>query len=103
MTKRQLKRRFKKLQRRNTKQWKRLSPPQRAMVVAGAVVQVTLLAAAQIDITRRAPEEIRGSKLVWRLICLVNFVGPILYFAFGRLSPEPAPAPDAAEATPIVA
>jgi hypothetical protein len=57
--------------------------------VAGAVVQVTLLAAAQIDITKRQSDEIRGSKVIWRLICLVNFIGPILYFAFGRVSPEP--------------
>lgn len=101
MTRRQLKRRVKRFQRRTAKQWTRLSPPQRTVMVAGAVVQVTLFAAAQVDITRRAPEEIRGSRLLWRLICLVNFVGPILYFAFGRLTPEPAP--DAVEATPIVA
>ena len=87
MTKRQLKRRLNRMRRRNTKQWKRLSPPQRTMVVAGAVVQVTLLVAAQIDITRRNADEIRGPKLLWRFVCLVNFVGPILYFAIGRLSP----------------
>lgn len=89
------------MQRRARKQWRKLDTPQQTMLVAGTVVQLTLLAIAQIDITRRAPEEIRGSKLLWRLICLVNFIGPILYFAFGRLTP--APATDAIEATPIVA
>lgn len=99
MTKRQLKRRVKRLQRRTSRQWKRLSPPQRTMMVAGAVVQVTLFAAAQIDITKRSQDEIRGPKLLWRLICLVNFIGPILYFAVGRLTidepvkEEPAVAP----------
>ena len=102
MTKRQLKRRFKKLQRQNMKQWKRLSPPQRTMYVAGAVVQVTLFAAAQIDITRRSADEVRGPKLLWRLVCLVNFIGPILYFAVGRLEPTEPPT-EAPEVTPIVA
>ena len=102
MTKRQLKRRFKRMQRRTTKQWKRLSPPQRTMYVAGAVVQVTLFAAAQIDITKRSREDIRGPKLLWRLICFVNFIGPILYFAFGRLTHE-EPVTDETEVTPIVA
>ena len=90
------------MQRRTSKQWKRLSPPQRTMYVAGAVVQVTLFAAAQIDITRRARDEIRGPKLLWRLICLVNFIGPILYFAVGRLATE-EPAKEDTEVTPIVA
>lgn len=102
MTKRQLKRKIKALQRRSTKQWKRLSPSQRTVMVAGAVVQVTLLAAAQIDITRREADEIRGPKLLWRLICLVNFIGPILYFAIGRITLE-EPMKDGSEVTSIVA
>ncbi len=102
MTKRQLKRKAKTLQRRTRKQWKSLSPPQQTLMVAGAVVQVTLFAAAQIDITRRDVDEIRGPKLLWRLICLVNVVGPILYFAIGRLAPT-EPTIDTPEVTPIVA
>ena len=102
MTKRQLKRRIKRLQRQTTRQWRRLSPPQRTMMVAGVVVQVTLFAAAQVDITKRNPEEIRGPKLLWRLICLVNFIGPILYFSIGRLTTE-EPALQANETTQIVA
>jgi hypothetical protein len=68
-----------------------LPPAKRIAVVAGAAVQLTLLAAAQRDIQRRPAAEIRGSKLRWRLICLINFVGPLSYFAFGRQSPPPAP------------
>lgn len=101
MTRRQMKRRVKTLSRRTKKQWKHLSPPQRTAVVAGAVVQLTLFAAAQIDITRRETDEIRGSKLLWRLICLINFIGPVLYFAFGRVSLEPPMTQ--AEPTSIVA
>ena len=102
MTKRQLKRKWRALERRTTKQWKRLSPQQRTMYVAGSVVQVTLFAAAQIDITRRDADEIRGPKLLWRLLCFVNFIGPILYFVLGRrTSDEPVRAET--EVTPIVA
>ena len=72
------------------------------MMVAGAIVQVTLFMAAQIDITKRDEDEIRGPKLLWRLICLVNFIGPILYFTIGRLA-STEPVTDAPEATPIVA
>ena len=65
-------------------QWDDLTPCQRSAVVGAAVVQLTLLAAAQIDITRRPKEQIRGAKLLWRILVLVNFIGPIAYFAIGR-------------------
>ncbi len=101
MTKRQLKRQTKALQRRARKQWRHLSVPQRTTVIAGGVVELTLFALAQIDIGRREPDEIRGSKLMWRLISLVSFIGPILYFTVGRITPEPAQ--EAMEQTAIVA
>jgi flagellar biosynthesis/type III secretory pathway M-ring protein FliF/YscJ len=82
------------------KQWNDLTPCQRSAVVAGAVVQVTLLAAAQIDLTRRPKEQIRGAKLLWRILVLVNFIGPIAYFAIGRkrsAATEPAEEPAGTE------
>jgi hypothetical protein len=116
VTKRQLERRVRRIQRRNIRRWKRLSPPQRTVMVTGAVVQVTLFTAAQIDITKRDAAEIRGSKLLWRLLCLVNFIGPILYFTVGRIpsdeevkqATEPGSSPaeptkETPEMTPIVA
>ena len=66
------------------KQWSELTPCQRSAMVAGAVVQITLLAAAQIDLTRRSKEQIRGPKLLWRFLVLINFIGPLAYFAIGR-------------------
>ncbi len=66
------------------KQWNELTRCQQSAVVGAAVVQLTLLAAAQIDITRRPKEQIRGAKLLWRILVLVNFIGPIAYFAIGR-------------------
>lgn len=66
------------------KRWSELGPAQRAMAIAGAIVQVTLLVLAQRDLSRRSAEEIRGSRGLWRAATFVNFVGPIAYFAFGR-------------------
>ena len=83
------------------KAWSDFTPCQQTVMVAGAVVQVTLLAAAQIDITRRPKEQIRGAKLLWRFLVLVNFIGPIAYFAIGRKRPAASePAEEAAATEP---
>jgi hypothetical protein len=66
------------------KRWSELSVPARAGVVGVAVVQVGLLVAARIDINRRPAALIRGPKRVWRLVCWINIVGPLLYFFRGR-------------------
>lgn len=96
MTSRQLKRRTKRLQRRARRQWRRLDTSQQTMLAAGAVVELTLFTLAQIDLTRRNSDEIRGSKLFWRLVCLVSFVGPVLYFTVGRITTAPSAEPDTA-------
>jgi hypothetical protein len=68
----------------NRTKWKDMPPQARVgMVVVGAI-QLTLLLAAQRDISRRPAEQIRGSKTMWRLATLINFIGPGSYFAFGR-------------------
>jgi hypothetical protein len=64
--------------------WSELSARERLVVVALAVVQLSLLAAAWSDIRRRPAEEIRGGKGRWALISLINFAGPIAYFVAGR-------------------
>jgi hypothetical protein len=66
------------------KKWSELPAPGRAAILAVGSVQVALLIAAQVDITRTPAERIRGSKLRWRLISLINIVGPLLYFTRGR-------------------
>lgn len=70
---------------RNKKKWKDLPAPVRVLVCAVASVQVSLLVAAQVDITVRPAEQIRGGKLLWRLISLINVVGPLAYFRKGRI------------------
>ncbi|MCB5273953.1 hypothetical protein BJG92_01479 [Arthrobacter sp. SO5] len=65
------------------KTWKELSPIGKVGTITAAVVQLSLLIAAQKDISRRPAEQIRGSKALWRMATLVNFVGPGSYFTFG--------------------
>ncbi|MSP21800.1 MAG: PLDc_N domain-containing protein [Dehalococcoidia bacterium] len=64
------------------------SPRHRAMMGFDALMQLALLAAAQVDLLRRPDDRVRGSKWGWRAATLVNFVGPIAYFVFGRREPE---------------
>jgi hypothetical protein len=46
--------------------------------------EAVLITAAQRDIQRRPADEIRGPKLIWRLIATQNVLGPAAYFGFGR-------------------
>ena len=61
-----------------------LSRRRQAGLVVLAAVQLGLMIAAERDIQRRPPDLIRGSKKHWRLVCLINFVGPLSYFTAGR-------------------
>jgi hypothetical protein len=70
--------------------WKNLSPRARRLIVTAAAGDVSLKAAAIIDIWRRPASEIRGSKKVWiPAVAIVNSAGllPLSYFAFGRRRP----------------
>lgn len=69
------------------RRWADLSPRTRAAVMALGAVQVALGLAAQIDITRRSSGQIRGAPWRWRLVSLINVVGPLTYFRFGRRGP----------------
>ena len=66
------------------RRWKDLAPGARAAIVAGGTVQVALLAAAQVDIGRRRPDQLNGPRWLWRVLCFINFIGPISYFVVGR-------------------
>jgi hypothetical protein len=74
--------------------WKDLSPRTRRLVVAVAVIDAGLKAAALVDIKRRPAGEIRGPKRVWvPVVAIVNSAGviPLSYFAFGRRRPGASP------------
>jgi hypothetical protein len=71
--------------RRSKKSFKDLSPTEQRAVIGIVAVALPLIAAAQRDLGRRSADEVVGSKLLWRLLCL-NGAGAVAYFAFGRRS-----------------
>jgi hypothetical protein len=64
--------------------WTDLSDRQRVMIVTAAAAELSLKIAALVDIQRRPAELIRGPKSLWRSAMVVNLIGPLSYFAFGR-------------------
>ena len=72
------------MQSRRMQRWSDLSDTQKTFLRLGALVQIGLLIAAQIDIRRRPADQIRGKKVFWTAAVFVNFIGPISYFVFGR-------------------
>jgi hypothetical protein len=64
--------------------FKGLSAPAQAAIVAVTAWNLWLSGSAQLDIQRRAPDEIRGRKALWRLACFTNTVGPLAYYRWGR-------------------
>lgn len=70
-----------------TRKWSDLSERTRTLIIAAAVADSILKAAALIDIKRRPASEIRGPKWLWApVVTVVNSAGvvPISYFVFGR-------------------
>lgn len=61
------------------------SKGQRKLFAAMGLFQFALLVAAQADLFRRPADEVRGPKWAWRVVAFVNFIGPLAYFAFGRV------------------
>jgi len=51
--------------------------------VALIVLSLGLVTAAERDIQRRSADQVRGSKLLWRLLCL-NALGAVGYLRWGR-------------------
>ncbi len=66
------------------KHWHELSGAQQAGIVVMTIVQLSLLAAALLDLRRRPAEEINGTKGMWTAAAFINIIGPISYFVWGR-------------------
>lgn len=59
------------------------------LIIPLVALELILLIVALVDLIRREPERIRGSKLMWGLIVLLaGVIGPILYFVLGRKEQE---------------
>jgi hypothetical protein len=69
------------------KKWSDLSKRSQRLIIAAAVAETILKAAALVDLKRRPASEIRGPKWAWiPAVTLINSFGcaPLAYFAFGR-------------------
>lgn len=64
--------------------WGELSKGRQVSVVIGAIIQVSLLVIALMDIKRRPAGLIRGGKALWVGLSFINYVGPLAYFVIGR-------------------
>jgi len=69
------------------KKWTDLSQRSRRLLIAGAVAETILKAAALVDLKRRPASEIRGPKWIWiPAVTVINSFGcaPLAYFIVGR-------------------
>ena len=66
------------------KSWNEFTGCQRATIVALALTQFGLLAAALWDVAHRKAEEVRGPRAMWAALSFIDFIGPIAYFTIGR-------------------
>ena len=56
-----------------------------SLVLPLAALELILIIVALIDLIRREPDRVNGSKIVWGLIIvLISTIGPICYFILGR-------------------
>lgn len=69
---------------RARKRFRQLPLPARIGLGMLGAVEVVLLVAAEADIQRRPADQVAGRKLWWRAISLINIVGPLSYFRWGR-------------------
>jgi hypothetical protein len=62
------------------------SPLRRKIATAAILVSLGIVGVAQRDLKRRPSEQVRGNRLLWRLLSL-NALGAIAYFRWGRRPP----------------
>ncbi len=65
------------------KRFKDLSRMGRLWATLLMAVSLALVAAAERDIRRRPADQVRGSKGIWRLVCL-DALGAVSYYLWGR-------------------
>lgn len=62
---------------------KPMTPAQKAIVIPLAIIQITLMIFAGIDLIRR--KAVNGPKWLWGIVIVcINTFGPISYLLFGR-------------------
>jgi hypothetical protein len=66
------------------KKWSDLTPPQKAAVSIGGVLESVITVAALRDLRTRPASGVRGPKVAWLVSFVVQPFGPLAYFAVGR-------------------
>lgn len=66
------------------RRWSDYSPNQQRALAIGGIVEVALTTCALVDLAKRPSYRVRGAKWMWAAGCLVQPVGPVAYFSFGR-------------------
>jgi hypothetical protein len=71
--------------------WSDLSERQRRFIIGVAAVETAAKVAMLIDLKRRRPDQVRGSRALWASTALINSAGllPAAYFLVGRLRVPP--------------
>ena len=68
----------------NKKKWSEFTPTQQRLIIAGGAVEAVLTTAALLSLAKRPRAAVRGPKALWLAALVVQPVGPLAYFAFGR-------------------
>lgn len=65
------------------KRYSELGSAGKVAVLVLAAISLLIIGTAQRDIQGRDEDEVRGSRTLWRVVCL-NALGAIAYLRFGR-------------------
>jgi hypothetical protein len=68
------------------RKWRDLTPVQRSVFAVAVTIQFALAGVAYADLARRPANAVRGPKWIWAPVIAINFVGPIVYLRFGRIT-----------------
>jgi hypothetical protein len=68
------------------KRWSELDPTAKRAIIIGSIIELVLTTVALRDLKRRPSSQVRGPKILWRLLAFVQPVGPIAYLLLGRRS-----------------
>jgi phospholipase D-like protein len=66
------------------RKWSDLQPFQRRLIIGGGAAEAVMTFAALRDLFRRPSASVRGPKALWVVASVVQPLGPLAYFAFGR-------------------
>jgi hypothetical protein len=69
---------------RGKRRWSDFTPAQQRAIMAGAFAELVVTTIAFRDLARRPRDQVRGFKVVWTLLFVVQPFGPILYLLTGR-------------------